>query len=80
MKEAWFETGKIMYRMGINSSAIDYLNEALKLDAKYAEAYGMRGLIYSQDEKTKKQGCADLKKSIRLGYKHAEVWLKDNCK
>jgi tetratricopeptide (TPR) repeat protein len=80
MKEAWYETGKIMYRMGSYSSALDYLEEALKLDPKYAEAYGVRGLVNCQNEKTRKQGCSDLKKSIKLGYKHAEVWLKDNCK
>lgn len=47
--------------------AIEYYNEAIKLDVNFAKAYHNRGLALIM-QMSKDRGCDDLRKAERLGY------------
>jgi tetratricopeptide (TPR) repeat protein len=79
LKEAWYESGRLMHKTGANGMALEYLEKALSLDPKYADAIAVRGVVYCSGTETKKQGCADLKKAKKLGCRKAQDWIEIYC-
>ena len=72
------ELSVINIRVGRNEEAIRVLEEALKIDPNYAEAYRLMGLAYLQLKK-KDEACRCLAKAKELGDPNVDELIKKHC-
>ncbi|MFK7806268.1 MAG: tetratricopeptide repeat protein [Saprospiraceae bacterium] len=68
--ELYKNRGNLNLIFGLQRNAIDDYSRAIKLDANYAEAYYNRAIAFFQLF-DRISACADLDKSIELGYERA---------
>lgn len=73
------EQAVINLRVGRYDESIQVLNNILKVDPKYAEAYRLLGLCQVQQKKTD-EACANFKKAKELGDSNAEALIQKYCK
>ena len=73
------ELSVINIRVGRNEEAIRVLEEALKIDPNYAEAYRLMGLAYLQLKK-KDEACRCLAKAKELGDPNVDELIAKHCK
>lgn len=72
------EQAVINLRVGRNEEAVIQLNEVIKLDPKYAEAYRLLGICQIQLKK-KSEACANFTKAKELGDSHVEELILKHC-
>lgn len=73
------ELAVVNIRVGRNEEAIKVLQEALKLEANYAEAYRLIGIAQIQMNK-KKEACASFEKAKALGDPNVDALIEKHCK
>lgn len=73
------EHAVVNLRVGRNEESIQILNNIIKEDPKYAEAYRLLGLCQVQLKKMD-EACASFKKAKELGDSNAEELIKKYCK
>lgn len=73
------EQAVVNLRVGRYEEAIGALQEALKLDSKYAEAYRLMGICQVQLKKNK-EACASFAKAKELGDPNVDELIQKNCK
>lgn len=73
------ELAVVNIRIGRNEQAIRVLDEALKLDANYAEGYRLKGLAYIQLKK-KAEACDCFAKAKELGDTAVDALIEKHCK
>jgi serine/threonine protein kinase len=72
-KEQWFNEGNAYRKAGKYREAIEAYNHAIKLDARYADAYNGRGFAYS-DQKEYAKAIADYSRAIELDARDAYAY------
>lgn len=77
--EAYFDLALCFKQKENDFEAINYLSMAIELNPKYEVAYLERGLLKHKLNDVD-GGCADLKKSLDLGYLGAYYYVNDLCK
>ena len=65
--------------MGRNEEAVKVLQEALAIDASYAEAYRLMGIAQIQ-MKQKDAACASFAKAKELGDPNVDALIEKHCK
>lgn len=73
------ELAVINIRVGRNEEAVKVLQEALAIDANYAEAYRLMGIAQIQ-MKQKEAACASLAKAKELGDPNVDELIEKHCK
>ncbi|MEG2856149.1 tetratricopeptide repeat protein [Bacteroides sp.] len=73
------EQAVINLRVGRNEEAVNVLNEALKIDPKYAEAYRLLGICQIQLKKNT-EACASFAKAKELGDTNVDELIQKHCK
>ena len=73
------EQAVINLRVGRYEEAVTTLNEALKLDSKYAEAYRLLGICQVQLKKNA-EACANFAKAKELGDTNVDELILKHCK
>ena len=73
------EHAVINLRVGRYEEAIQILNNILKTDPKYGEAYRLLGLCQIQLKKTD-EACGNFKKAKELGDPNADELITKYCK
>ncbi len=73
------EQAVINLRVGRNEGAVNVLNEALKIDPKYAEAYRLLGICQIQLKKNT-EACASFAKAKELGDTNVDELIQKHCK
>lgn len=73
------EHAVVNLRVGRYEEAIQILNNILKADPKYAEAYRLLGLCQIQLKKTD-EACGNFKKAKELGDPHVDELITKYCK
>ena len=73
------ELSVINIRVGRNEEAIRVLEEALKIDPNYAEAYRLMGLANLQLKK-KDEACRCFAKAKELGDPNVDELIAKHCK
>ncbi|MEG1007118.1 tetratricopeptide repeat protein [Bacteroides sp.] len=73
------EQAVINLRVGRNEEAVNVLNEALKIDPKYAEAYRLLGICQIQLKKNT-EACASFAKAKGLGDTNVDELIQKHCK
>ena len=73
------ELAVINIRVGRSEEAVKVLQEALKVDANYAEAYRLMGLAYVQ-LKQEEQACSSFAKAKELGDPNVDILIEKYCK
>lgn len=73
------EQAVLNLRVGRNEEALNVLNEALKIDPKYAEAYRLMGICQIQLKKNA-EACASFAKAKELGDTNVDELIKKHCK
>lgn len=73
------EEAVINLRVGRNEEAVNVLNEALKIDPKYAEAYRLLGICQIQLKKNT-EACASFAKAKELGDTNVDELIQKHCK
>lgn len=71
--------GKARFALGLNSLALEDYYEAIKLDAKFSQAYLHRGLLQISINRPK-EACQNLLKAANLGNQDAVILLDKFCK
>ncbi|HEU0000545.1 MAG TPA: serine/threonine-protein kinase [Ktedonobacteraceae bacterium] len=72
-KEQWVDEGLAFYNAGKYKEAIETYNHAIKLDPRYARAYGNRGIAYSKLKEYTK-GIEDCSRVIELNSRLAVAY------
>lgn len=73
------EQAVINLRVGRTDEAVKVLNDALKIDPKFAELYRLLGLCQIQQKKNS-EACANFAKAKELGHPDVEELIKKYCK
>lgn len=73
------EYAVINIRVGRSDEAVKILQEALKVDANYAEVYRLMGLAYVQ-LKQKEQACTSFAKAKEMGDPNVDALIEKYCK
>lgn len=73
------EQAVINLRVGRTDEAVKVLNDALKIDPKFAELYRLLGLCQVQQKKNS-EACANFAKAKELGHPDMEELIKKYCK
>ena len=73
------ELAVINIRVGRNEEALKVLDEALKIDSKYAEAYRLKGIAQLQ-LKQKAEACESFAKAKELGDPNVDSLISKHCK
>ena len=73
------ELAVVNIRVGRNEEAIKQLQEALSIDANYAEAYRLMGLAYVQMKK-KEEARKHFMKAKTLGAPDIDALIEKHCK
>lgn len=73
------EQAVVNLRVGRTEEAVTVLNEALKLDPKFAELYRLLGLCQIQQKKNN-EACANFAKAKELGHPDVDELIKKYCK
>ena len=73
------ELAVVNIRVGRNEEAIRVLQEALKIEPKYAEAYRLMGQAYIQLKK-KDEACESFAKAKELGDPNVDALIEKHCK
>lgn len=73
------EQAVINLRVGRTEEAVKILNEALKIDPKFAEFYRLLGLCQIQQKKNS-EACANFAKAKELGHPDVDELIKKYCK
>lgn len=73
------ELAVVNLRVGRNEESLKVLQDLLKQDPSYAEAYRLLGLTQLQMKQNKK-ACASFAKAQELGDPYAEAMLEKHCK
>lgn len=73
------ELAVVNIRVGRSEEAIRVLQEALKIEPKYAEAYRLMGQAYIQLKK-KDEACESFAKAKELGDPNVDDLIKKHCK
>jgi len=63
---------------GYNEEAIEYFNEAIKLDSSYMQAFMNRAIAYHYMGNME-NACDDANKAYELGFGLAKQYLEENC-
>jgi tetratricopeptide (TPR) repeat protein len=74
-----FNRGKAQLGNNDPGGAMESLTNAVNLDGKNAAAYYLLGVTRMSALGEKKEGCADLKMAMSLGYTEAKTWIDDFC-
>jgi len=73
------EQGAMNLRVGRVETAVKQLQEAIKIDPKYAEVYRILGLCQIEQKK-KEEACANFAKAKELGDENAQAMIDKYCK
>ena len=73
------ELAVVNIRVGRSEEAIRILQEALKIEPEYAEAYRLMGQAYVQLKK-KNEACESFTKAKELGDPNVDALIKKHCK
>lgn len=73
------EQAVVNLRVGRTDEAVKVLNDALKIDPKFAELYRLLGLCQIQQKKNS-EACANFAKAKELGHPDVEELIKKYCK
>ena len=73
------ELAVVNIRVGRNEEAVKVLQEALAIDASYAEAYRLMGIAQIQ-MKQKDAACASFDKAKELGDPNVDALIEKHCK
>ena len=73
------ELAVVNIRVGRSEEAIRVLQEALKIEPKYAEAYRLMGQAYIQLKK-KDDACECFAKAKELGDPNVDALIEKHCK
>lgn len=73
------ELAVVNIRVGRSEEAIRILQEALKIEPEYAEAYRLMGQAYIQLQK-KDEACESFTKAKELGDPNVDALIKKHCK
>lgn len=73
------ELAVVNIRVGRNEEAIRILQEALKIEPEYAEAYRLMGQAYIQLQK-KDEACESFTKAKELGDPNVDALIEKHCK
>ena len=73
------EQAVVNLRVGRNEEAMASLQEALKLDANYAEGYRLMGIVQLQMKKNK-EACESFAKAKALGDESVDALIEKHCK
>lgn len=73
------ELAVVNIRVGRNEEAIRILQEALKIEPEYAEAYRLMGQAYIQLQK-KDEACESFAKAKELGDPNVDALIEKHCK
>ena len=73
------ELAVVNIRVGRSEEAIRILQEALKIEPEYAEAYRLMGQAYIQLQK-KDEACESFAKAKELGDPNVDALIKKHCK
>ena len=73
------ELAVVNIRVGRNEEAVKVLQEALAIDASYAEAYRLMGIAQIQ-MKQKDAACASFAKAKELGDPNVDALIEKHCK
>lgn len=73
------ELAVVNMRVGRNEEALKVLNDALAIDANYAEAYRLMGVAQLQ-MKNNKEACNLWQKALEMGDSNAQTLLDKYCK
>ena len=73
------ELAVVNIRVGRSEEAIRVLQEALKIEPKYAEAYRLMGQAYIQLKK-KDEACENFAKAKELGDPNVDALIEKHCK
>lgn len=73
------ELAVVNIRVGRSEEAIRILQEALKIEPEYAEAYRLMGQAYIQLQK-KNEACESFTKAKELGDPNVDALIKKHCK
>lgn len=73
------EQAAILIRIGRYEQAIETLQQAIAIDANYAEAYRFLGIAQNQ-LKRNKEACASFAKAKELGDPNADALIEKYCK
>ena len=73
------EQAVVNLRVGRSEEAVQILNNILKEDPKYAEAYRLLGLCQIQLKKTD-EACGNFNKAKELGDPNTDDLIKKYCK
>ena len=73
------EQALVNIRVGRNEEAVKTLQEALNIDANYAEAYRLMGIAQVQ-MKNKKEALKLFTKAKELGDQHVDALIEKYCK
>ena len=73
------ELAVVNIRVGRYDEAVNVLQEALKVQPQYAEAYRLMGQAYLQLKK-QDEACAAFAKAKELGDPNVEALIEKHCK
>ena len=73
------EQGAMNLRVGRVDTAVKQLQDAIKIDSKYAEVYRILGLCQIEQKK-KEEACANFAKAKELGDENAQAMIDKYCK
>ncbi|MCL6261596.1 tetratricopeptide repeat protein [Aquiflexum sp. TKW24L] len=76
---AFFLKGRALHQIGNTGEAMIEYSTAIKMDKDFGQAYYYRGMLKFATDK-KKQGCEDIKISLKLNYKDAQAASDKYCK
>ena len=72
------ELAVVNIRVGRSKEAVEVLQEALKIDPSYSEAYRLMGLAYVYQKKAD-EACAAFAKAKELGNENVDELIEKNC-
>ena len=73
------ELAVVNIRVGRNEEALKVLQDALKVDSKYAEAYRLMGIAQLQMKKNQ-EACQNFAKAKELGDPNVDELIEKHCK
>ena len=75
----YIELALINLRVGRNEDAINAINQVIKIDPNYSEAYRLLGICQVQLKKMS-EACASFQKAKELGDPNVDELIEKHCK
>ncbi|EFK94987.1 Tetratricopeptide TPR_2 repeat protein [sediment metagenome] len=76
---AYFLKGRALHQIGNTGEAMKEYSAAIQMDKNFGQAYYYRGMLKIATDK-KKSGCEDIRASLKLDFKEAQLALEKYCK